>query len=82
MVKTDWKTNDKEGRGLRRAFDKLLRKLRDTNDVHELAEISRALAYVSTSKKALTDSEEIKELKAELEEVKKILALKRPEIER
>lgn len=82
MVKTDWQTNDKEGRGLRNACTKILKKLKVSEDPHEIAELARALAYVATAKKGLAESEEIKELRTELEDVKKMLALKRPEISR
>lgn len=67
MTRVSWTNNDHEGRGLRRAFDKLDSKLENAQDVHELTEIIRAMGYIAQIKSGLSKNHELEERIAELE---------------
>ena len=67
MTRVSWVNNDHEGRGLRRAFDKLDSKLDGIQDIHELTEVIRAMAYVAQIKAGISRTEQLEKRIEELE---------------
>lgn len=67
MTQVEWSNNNPEGRGLRRAFRRLEGKLDNTEDIHELTELIRAMAYVAQIKAAIAKNQELEKRIADLE---------------
>lgn len=67
MTRQSWTNNDHEGRGLRRAFDRLDSKLDGAEEIHELAELVRAMGYIAQIKSGIAKNQELEKRIAELE---------------
>jgi hypothetical protein len=74
-MKTDWKTNDSEGRRLRRAFKHLAKKLENAQTTQEMVEVSRAMAYVAQAKTTLAKFAFEREMEDRIAQLEKIAGL-------
>ena len=75
MVGSDWINNGSEGRGLKRAFKRLLAKMDQTQDINELTAITRSLAYVATAKVNIVKMEKDKELEERIKKLEEAAGL-------
>lgn len=71
----DWSTSDKEGRLLRKGIDHAAKLLFESDNPHAVAQLLNAIAGASKAKRELSESEELKQVKTELAEVKTILGI-------
>lgn len=73
--KYDWKTNDSEGRRLRRAFKRLSDKLEKAQTTQEVIDITRAMAYIAQAKSTLAKHDFDREIEGRIEELERIAGL-------
>jgi hypothetical protein len=73
--KYDWKTNDAEGRRLRRAFKRLAKRLETATTAQEIIDMARALAYIAQAKSTLAKHDFDREIEARIEELERIAGL-------
>ncbi len=78
MTQVSWSSNSPEGRGLRRAFRRLQGKLQDTNNLHDLCELVRAMGYVAQIKAGIAKTEDLEKRISELERIAGIAQKTKP----
>ena len=71
----DWTTNDKEGRLLRKGIDHAAKLMLSSDKPHEVAALLNAIGAASKAKRELLNDEEVKQLRAELAQIKNLLGI-------
>jgi hypothetical protein len=71
----DWSTSDKEGRILRRGIDHAAKLLFESDNPNSVAQLLNAIAGASKAKRDLIESNEIKQIRAEIDELKQLMGI-------
>ena len=69
MGNSKWTNSNVEGRGLRLAFNKLLKKLKEETDSDTIIKIANSMAYVADKKVSIAHKTELEERVKQLEEI-------------